>query len=165
MGAFRTKRGTCTISHGELHLDESRLGQFRRCSEGARSSILEFVLATISFLYSVWSFVEILRDDRRLLPYLVGSVALLVGVAYAIDYLRGFRRPETVPLDAIAESKAISGSRWTHPRFIVRYESGGETKKRRIRLPSRRFSFTEGEFEDAKRLFRSHDIPLSGTSS
>lgn len=165
MGAFRTKRGTCTIAHGELSLDESYLGQFKRYYEGARSSIRGFVLVSTFFLYLGWVFSEILLDNREFLPYFVGAVALLVGGAYAIDHLRGFRQPETVPLDAITESKVISGSRWTHPRFIVRYESGGETKKRRIKLPSRHFSFTKGEFEDAKRLFRSHDIPLSGTSS
>jgi hypothetical protein len=161
MGSFRTKRGTCSIAGGELRIDESYRDQFGRYCEGARDSKLGFVLVVVLFGYLFFSFAYIALSARWLLPVVFGVLAI-VPLAYAIDYLRGFRQAETIPLDAITETKVVNGTVWTHRRFIVSYETSNQSRRRRIKAPSRGFAFSESEFERAKQLFRSNDVPLAG---
>jgi hypothetical protein len=87
---------------------------------------------------------------------------IIIVLAYIVDHLRGFRRVDTLPINSITAIEVIEGSWWTHARFIVEYQNDEQANKRRIRLPSRYFAFTEQEFEHAKKLFRSHEIPLTG---
>lgn len=162
MERFRTKRGTCFIKHGELRLDENYRGQFKRYYEGARSSKLGFVLVLASFTFFFWEAATIVLNDRWILPYFFGTVVAVVIFAYTIDHLRGFRRPETIPLDAITEIRVITGSLWTHRRFVVIYEKDNRPRKRRIRIQSRGFAFSKREFERAKQLFRSNGLSLTG---
>ncbi|WP_150123175.1 hypothetical protein [Haladaptatus sp. R4] len=104
----------------------------------------------------------ILFERRESFAYFLGFFVIIVVLAYVVDHLRGFRRVNQLPLDSITAVEVIEGSWWTHPRFIIEYQNGDQINKRRIRLPSRYFTFTEQEFEHAKELFRSHDIPLTG---
>jgi hypothetical protein len=162
MGQFRTKRGACSIANGELRVDESYRSQLKRYYEGARSSIRGFVLVVGAFAYLLWWFTTTTLTQRWLLPYCFGAFVVVVGLAYTIDYLRGFRRPATIPLDAISEVTVVDGSVWTHRRFVVSYETDNQSRRRRIKAPSRGFAFSESEFERAKQLFRSNDVPLAG---
>ncbi|WP_433633750.1 hypothetical protein [Halomicrococcus sp. NG-SE-24] len=161
MGDFRTKRGRCSVSDGVLRIDESYTGQLKRNYEGAKSSLVVFILF-LAFIVSMvgWS-VNIVLNERWVIPYLFGVFAIIAIVAYTIDYLRGFRQVETIPLASIIDVQVVKGTMWTHPRFIVSYKRDGEPYKRRIRLPSRHFAFTEQEFESAKHLFQTNGVQLS----
>jgi hypothetical protein len=160
--SFRTKRGRCFISGSELRIEESYIDQSKRYYEEAKSSTRGLVLTGLMIVYVVWMANYILFDRREFFPYFLGFFVIIVVLANVVDHLRGFRRVDTLPLDSITAVEVIEGSWWTHPRFIIEYQNGDHINKRRVRLPSRYFAFTEQEFEHAKELFRSHDIPLIG---
>lgn len=56
--------------------------------------------------------------------------------------------------------KPVSGTKWiSRPRFIVKYRRDGERKNRYIQMPSK-FGYGDEEFERAKEIFRSENVPL-----
>lgn len=128
MATFRTKRGTCAIADGEVHIDEHYTGLFKRYYEGARSSKRGFVLVIVGMSYLPVQFTVIVLNQRWMLPYLLGGIVGIAVLASIIDHLRGFRRVETIPLDAITDITVVNGSRWTHPRFIIRYKHDDQLK-------------------------------------
>ena len=109
-----------------------------------------------------WMVNYLLFVRRELFPYFLVFFSISVAFGYSVNYLRGFRRVKTLPLDSVTAVEVIEDSWWTHARFIIEYQNDDKVNKRRIRLPSRYFTFTEQEFEHAKELFHSHDIPLTG---
>ena len=163
MASFRTKRGTCFISDNELRLEESYTGQLKRYYEGAKASTRGLVLVGLMGVYLVWMVHFFLFVRRGLFPIFFVILVIIIVLAHIADHLRGFRRVDILPLDSITAVEVIEGAWWTHARFIIEYQNGDQSNKRRVRLPSRYFAFTEREFEHAKALFRSHDIPLTGT--
>lgn len=162
MGSFKTKRGTCSLTTDELRIEESYTGQLKRYYEGVTTTKRGLVLGLLVLGVVAVEFVAIIRTDQWVLVYIVGLAIPIVLIGYGIDYVRGFRRVETIPRDAITEITSIDGTIWTHQRFIVKYEDNGRISKRRIRLPSRQFAFTDQEFERAKQLFRTNDLPFIG---
>lgn len=160
MSSFKTKRGTCSLTSDELRIEESYRGQLKRYYEGVTTTKRSIVLGLLMFGGMAVAFIDIIRTDQWVLFYIMGLGIPLVLIGYGIDYVRGFRRVETIPRDAITEITSIDGTIWTHQRFIVTYETEGRMSKRRIRLPSRQFAFTDQEFERAKQLFRTNDLPF-----
>ncbi len=158
MGRFRTKRGTCFVSDGNIRLHESYAGQLKRYYEGAKQSRHGLALVSNLFLFPPLSVLYIILSEPGILLYLLGLAAVIAIFGYLVDYVPGFRRVETIPLGEITKVQAVEGSSWTHPRFVVEYGYGNQTNKRRIRLPSRYFAFTEREFERAKQLFEEHSV-------
>ena len=162
MESFRTKRGRCFIFESELRLEESYTDQLKHYYEEAKASTRGLVLTGLMIVYVVWMASFIPFERRESFAYFLGFFVIIVVLAYVVDHLRGFRRVNQLPLDSITAVEVIEGSWWTHPRFIIEYQNDEQVNKRRIRLPSRYFAFTDQEFEQAKELFRSHDIPLTG---
>ncbi len=151
----------CFISESELRLEESYTDQLKHYYEGAKASTRGLVLTGLMIVYVVWIVNYFIFIKPELLPPFLPIFVIIVVLAYFVDLLRGFRRVNQLTLDSITAVEVIEGSLWTHPRFIIEYQNDGQSNKRRIRLPSRYFAFTEQEFEHAKELFRSHEIPLT----
>ena len=162
MESFRTKRGRCFISESELRLEESYTDQLKHYYEEAKASTRGLVLTGLMIVYVVWMVNFILFERGEFFPYFLGSLVIIVVLAYVVDHLRGFRRVNQLSLDSITAVEVIEGSWWTHYRFIIEYQNGNQINKRRIRLSSRYFGFTEQAFEHAKELFRAQDISLTG---
>ena len=161
MGRFKTKRGVCFVDDGVLYINESFRGQLKRYAEGATASVWSVamsLLMLVGLLWPVWYFTAV-RPELLWIELVVLSVVIVL--AYAIDYARGFTRPAEIPLNAITEVTFVDASMWTHKRFIVSYEEDGEIHKRRIRLPSQQFSYTTQELAAAKQLFDTADVPFS----
>lgn len=158
MDSFRTKRGRCVFDTdaGELRLTSSWRGQFRRYYEGSKPLFALLVLAVVALLGFLAT-----ADSQRLLLFAGVLVAVLV-LSHAGNYLRGFSTADRIPLDAVVAADPVAGNAMTRPRFVVRYETDGGVKKRYVMLPSRYLSYTDEEFETAKRLFREHGVPVEG---
>ena len=161
MRRFKTKRGECFVDGGVLYIHESFRGQLKRYAEGATASVWSVALSLlmlVGLLWPFWYFTAVRPDFLWIDLVLLGVVIVL---AYAIDYARGFKRPAEIPLDAVTEITFVDASMWTHKRFIVSYEEDGEIHKRRIRLPSQQFSYTAQELAAAKQLFDTADVPFT----
>ena len=117
------------------------------------------LLMLIGLFGPIW-YVGTVRPDIFWIE--LALLVVLITLAYTIDHIRGFRRPEEIPLDAITDIDFIDASMWTHKRFIISYKEDGRIYKRRIRLPSQQFSYTAQELDAAKQLFGTLDISSSG---
>jgi len=153
MPSFRTKRGTCHLDDGILSLESSLRGQFRRYREGNR---LLFYTSLLGYLTVVgFVAVELLAGDLRTLLLVGGAAALVVLVARASSYLRGFTRTEEIPLNAVEYVRPVRGTKGlTRPRFVVVYAADGDTRRRYVMMPSLWLSYGETEFRRAVEAFR-----------
>ena len=162
MRRFKTNRGECFVDDNALYINESFRGQFKRYAEAATASVWSFamgLLMLIGLFGPIW-YVGTVRPDIFWIE--LALLVVLITLAYTIDHIRGFRRPEEIPLDAITDIDFIDASMWTHKRFIISYKEDGRIYKRRIRLPSQQFSYTAQELDAAKQLFGTLDISSSG---
>lgn len=153
MPSFRTKRGRCHLADGRLRVESSLRGQFERLYEGNRLIFLSYVVVVLVAVgYPV---TLLLFGDLRTFGYWTGGVALLVGGAYAVNYWRGFRRDDEIPLADITRIEALEGrTGLTRPRFVVHYDRDGEPRRRYVMMPSSILSYGDDEFEQAKDAFR-----------
>jgi hypothetical protein len=55
------------------------------------------------------------------------AVVVVLALASAVNYWRGFTREDEIPLDERTHVTAVEGSKGlTRPRFVVTYERDGE---------------------------------------
>ncbi|WP_239685677.1 hypothetical protein [Halolamina pelagica] len=88
--------------------------------------------------------------DRLLLAGLLGILTILVGVNYA----RGFRSPNRIPLDDIEDVSTTRGEKGlTRPRLVITYLDDESTYKRRVNLPTLYTADGEAAYERALDAF------------
>ena len=168
---FRTSRGRVRIADDAVVFEESAVGRFRSTFEsywqnGTRWQKGLYVMTIFGFLYSL-SFLSWRILSGEASPQFVGAVVLLVpigiGLLKLVDYARGFRSPDRIPLDAIETVSATRGSKGlTRPRLVITYTSGGKSYRRRVNLQSFYTPNGESQFERSLRAFEERGFaPLS----
>jgi hypothetical protein len=103
---------------------------------------------------------DIAFDGGEYLEVWLPITAAFLVLAYAIDYLRGFTRTKTISLSRIDRVVPIPGNALSQPRLIAHYRTHDGTARRRITLPSRHLSYTDGEFERATRMLDTRGLDV-----
>ncbi|MFB6241596.1 MAG: hypothetical protein ABEJ36_02225 [Candidatus Nanosalina sp.] len=156
MTSFRTKRGRCILDSENLYLSSSWTGQLKRYWEGGGFG--KFMLVSLAMLPVIILSNFLMVDEYSVLSGLGIGLGLGLGImafAYIVNYFRGFSTDRVIHRDGIEEFKAVEGSKGvTRPRFIVKFEKGGETRNRYIMMPSKILSYGEEEFGEAKEKLR-----------
>lgn len=157
-------RGTARLTEDELVLEESIAGYYRRQYEGYwRAGGLWRKTAFVCLLAAIpgallWA---LLLFDARTLGLYLGGVVVLLAVLRLLEYGRGVRSPDSIPLDAIDDVTVIAGRAGvTRPRIVVRYEDGDAVRKCRINLPSRLRAGEIAPVEDAVAVVNDHGLPV-----
>jgi hypothetical protein len=160
MESFRTRGGQCRITDEAIHIDDSYIGRIKRHYDESRLLTLSWLIFPLCILYFF------VVGDRNVYALGLGlGIGLAVGggylaFGYTYNYVRDFTYDDRIPRNAIKTVKPVSGTKGvSRPRFIVKYERDGERKNRYIQMPSK-FGYGDEEFEKAKELFRSEDIPV-----
>lgn len=154
--SFRTKRGVARLTDDAVHFDESAVGYARSLYRGywqseERWSKAIFLGYVSGLLFAIsWLVSAIRAGDRLLLAGLLGILTILVGVNYA----RGFRSPDRIPLDDIEDVSTTRGEKGlTRPRLVITYLDDESTYKRRVNLPSLYTADGEAAYERALDAF------------
>lgn len=159
MPSFRTKRGRCYLDGGSLRIESSIRGYARRLREGNRLLFWSYVVAMLVAVGTPLTL--LLSGESQDLGLILGGVVLVVVIARASTYLRGFTSDEAIPLDDVARVTATTGTTGlTRPRFVVHYDRDGKRKKRYVMMPSLWLDYGEEAFERASAAFREAGIPV-----
>lgn len=154
--SFPTRRGTVSVTQNAVHFDESMLGYFRSLysqywqqDEWWRKGI--FAGYVFALVYGLgWVISTIRRGDVFLSAFVVGLVIAL----WLVNYVRGFRSPDRIPLSAITAVSATRGTKGlTRPRLVLTYRAGESTYKCRVNLPSLYTTAGESAYERAQSAF------------
>jgi len=154
--SFPTKRGTARITDGAVHIEESFSGYLQslyaaywKGDTWRQKAIFGGYILAISF--GAWEVVSMIRRGNGLL---IGSIVGLFILLWGLNYARGFRSPDRIPLDAIETVSATRGTKGlTRPRLIITYTDGESTAKRRVNLPSLYTTRGEAAYEQAQAVF------------
>lgn len=154
--SFATKRGVARFTDDALRFEESVTGYLRSLYRGYwrrgrwwRKAI--FAGYVFALLFGVGWAVDAVRRGRVVL---VAGVLGVLAVLWLVDYVRGYRSPDRVPLDSVEGVSATRGRKGlTRPRLVVTYADGGTTRKRRVNLPSLYLADGESAFSRAREAF------------
>ena len=154
--SFKTKRSIVRFTADAVLIEESAVGYVRslyreywQSERWWRKAI--FVGYVFGLLFGVsWYASAIRSGDVRLLAGVIGLLVVLL----VVNYTRGFRSPDRIPLDNIENVSATHGEKGlTRPRLIVTYTDTGSTYKRRVNLPSLYTVDGDAAFERAVKAF------------
>ncbi len=154
--SFQTKRGTAKFSDTAVQFDESFAGYMRSLYRDYWRSELWWHKAVavgyvLAVLGGIWWAVRTLQRGAGVAIALVGGA---VGVLWIVDYIRGFRSRDRIPLEAIEDVSFTRGNTGlTRPRIIITYTDGDATHKRRVNLPSLYTATGEVAYEQAQAAF------------
>lgn len=159
MKNFRTRGGQCQITDEAIRIEDSYVGRIKRHYDENRGLFLLWLI-----MVSLWLLYSFVTLHWRLFALGVGFGLAVGGVylafGYAYNYIRDFTYDDQIRRGAIETVKPVSGTKWiSRPRFIVKYRRDGERKNRYIQMPSK-FGYGDEEFERAKEIFRSENVPL-----
>lgn len=154
--SFPTKRGTARFTDDVVQFDESFIGYVRsmyldywQSDSWWRKAI--FVGYVLAFPVGLGGVVRVVRTGNVLF---VSIVAGLFVILWLLNYVRGFRSPTQIRLDAIEDVSGTHGKMGlTRPRIIITYSEGDSTYKRRVNLPSLYTTGGEEAFEQAQAAF------------
>jgi hypothetical protein len=154
--SFPVKRGTACITDDAIQINESLSGYIQSLyTEYWKSDrwwqkcifagyVLAFPLGAVGIIGAI-------RDANT--P-LIGAVIGIVILLWGLDYARGFRSPDRLPLDAIDSVSFTRGIKGlTRPRIIITYIDGNSTAKRRINLLSLYTTRGETAYQQAQAAF------------
>lgn len=169
--SFRTGRGEALVTDDAVVFEESAVGRFRSAFEsywqnGTRWHRGLYVTTIFGLLYSL-GFLSWQILSGAVSPQFAGAVVLLmpvgIGLLKLVDYARGFRSPDRIPLDTIEAVSATRGSKGlTRPRLVITYTSGTNSYRCRVNLPSLYTPNGESQFERSLRAFEERGFaPLS----
>jgi hypothetical protein len=154
--SFPTKRGTVRITDDAVHIDESFSGYIQSIyteywkSDTWRQKAI-FTGYILAFAFGVWGIVSLIRSGDYLL---IGTIGGLLILLWGVNYARGFRSPDRIPLTAIDDVSATRGTKGlTRPRLIITYTNGKSTARRRVNLPSLYTTRGETAYEQARTVF------------
>jgi hypothetical protein len=154
--SFKTKRGVVRFTADAALIKESAVGYARSLYRGYwqserwwRKTI--FVGYVFGLLFGVgWLASAIRSGDVRLLAGVLGLLVVLL----VVNYARGFRSPDRIPLDDIEDVSTTRGEKGlTRPRLVITYLDDGSTYKRRVNLPSLYTADGEAAYERALDAF------------
>lgn len=161
---IRTKRGSARFDDGSLQFEESVLGYGRALvrdywhggSRGQRAIVVGYLFGV---LYGIGVVAWRLGNGRWRLPALVVGVVV---VGWLIGYARGYRSVDSLDLDRIESVSATRGSKGlTRPRLMLRFRTDGDSRKRRLLLPSLYAVDGEAAFERAVAAFEARGIDVA----
>ncbi|MCX2819677.1 hypothetical protein EGH25_09990 [Haladaptatus sp. F3-133] len=159
--SFPTRRGTAYLTDRAVRFEESLPGLVKRLYSGYWKGgtwwrKLMFVSYLLAYPVAVWSLSTVYQ--RGGFPFVTATVGLLA-VLLVLDYARGFRSPDRIPLDSIEGVSITRGRKaLTRPRVIIRYSKGGSTYKRRVNLPSLYTTQGEAAYEAVETAFRERGL-------
>ncbi|WP_435179041.1 hypothetical protein [Halorussus sp. AFM4] len=157
--SFRTRRGRCVLTDGELRVESGPVGHGRRYWEGNRP-LLAAYLALYAAL-AVGAGRVLARGDWDALAFGAVAVAAVLIAGRRFKDRRGITRENRIPLYDVEAVEAYPGERrFSPPRLVVRYRRGGTVKRRYVLMPSRALSYADREFEAATRLLRERGVPV-----
>ncbi|WP_435101726.1 hypothetical protein [Halarchaeum sp. P4] len=137
--SFPTKRGRARFEDGIVVFEESVRGYVRSLYRGywrsdawwRKAMFAGYVVAWVAAIAWV---LTAMRHDLLL----VAAGLLVLAALWVIQYLRGYRSPDRVALDDVADVSVTRGSKGlTRPRLVLTYRTGDGRYKRRVNLPSR----------------------------
>lgn len=137
--SFSTTRGVARVTDDAIRFEESFAGYLRALYRGYwqtdrlwRKGV--FAGYVVGLVYAFGWLVRSILNGDVLLPAVV--VVALAGVQVA-EYLRGYRKPDRIPLERIESVSATRGEKGlTRPRVVITYASDGTSRQRRVNLPS-----------------------------
>ena len=156
--SFGTKRGTAKFTDDSITFSESFKGYYQSLYEGywkTDSPMLKLrfigILASVPLAF-IYIGVIIVAGD------MTGGILvapLLVTIWIVVQYIRGFRSSDEIPLRDIKNVHLEKGSPpLTIPRFILEYTTeSGDIRKRRINMLSRTTPSGKSELANAVELF------------
>ncbi|WP_435186134.1 hypothetical protein [Halobellus sp. EA9] len=154
--SFPTKRGTVRVTDDAVHIEESFSGYIQSLyaeywkGDTWRQKAI-FAGYVFAVVFGVWGIVNLIRSEKYLL---IGTLVGLFILLWGLNYARGFRSPNRIPLTAINDVSATRGTKGlTRPRLIITYTDGKSTVKRRVSLPSLYTSRGEAAYERAQATF------------
>ncbi len=170
-----TSRGEVRLTDDAIVFEESAAGRFRSTFEsywrnGNRWQKGFYAATVLGLLYSLGSLSWRILSGA-VSPQFGGAVVLSIvvgiGLLRVVDYARGFRSPDRIPLDAVETVSATRGSKGlTRPRLVITYTSGTNSYRRRVNLPSLYTPNGERHYERALRVFREGGFaPLAASES
>ncbi|MFC7166014.1 hypothetical protein [Halospeciosus flavus] len=161
--SFETKRGVARFTDAAVHFDESLTGYVRSLYDDYWQSEVwwlkvMFIGYAFALLYALWwGITEVRSRDVFLLAAVVG----LLGALWLLNYVRGFRSPDRISLEAIEVVTATCGSKGlTRPRLVIHYRDDSSTHKRRVNLPSLYTENGEETYERACKAFEKRGFEL-----
>jgi hypothetical protein len=154
--SFPTKRGTVRVTDDAVHIEECFSGYMQSLyaeywkSDTWRQKAI-FAGYVLAFVFGVWGIVNLIRSGEYLL---IGTLVGLLILLWGLNYARGFRSTDRIPLTAIDDVSATRGTKGlTRPRLIITYTDGTSTAKRRVNLPSLYTTRGETAYEQARAAF------------
>jgi hypothetical protein len=170
-----TSRGEVRLTDDAIVFEESAAGRFRSTFEsywrnGNRWQKGFYAATVLGLLYSLGSLSWRILSGA-VSPQFGGAVVLSIvvgiGLLRVVDYARGFRSPDRIPLDAVETVSATRGSKGlTRPRLVITYTSGTNSYRRRVNLPSLYTPNGERHYERALWVFREGGFaPLAASES
>ena len=163
INSFATKRGVVYFTDDTILFEESIAGyvhslyqEYWQSDVWWRKAI--FIGYVLTLLVAVSGIISTIQRGRILL--LSGALVLLV-VLWLVDYVRGFRSLDRIPLDAVEDVSATRGKKGlTRPRLVVTYTDGGSAHKRRVNLLSLYTVNGETAFERALEAFEEREVRI-----
>lgn len=162
--AFETKRGWCVVEDDGLRLQGSTFGYLRNLyggywQRGSRRQRLLFAVTAVGLPLGIVG--AVLSGPS--LPALAVALAAYLAFAAYQRVVRGFSADDWIPLSAIEDVRAVSGSTGlTRPRLVVRYRAAGNERRRYVMLPSRHLPGRGDALERAVALLRERGVPVEG---
>lgn len=168
MEEVKTSRGKIGFGEEKVLLEENYLDYFRNLYrelwvEGEHRHMLTMFLIVFAFSYSATIFAAILLYlNINQLVIFVALAATVFGVIWIIQRLRGFTTDGKISYDGVQEVRFVEGrSLITCPRFVIRYRSEGEEKRRYVSMHSYMIPGVEDRIERIKENFNSQGIEVS----
>jgi hypothetical protein len=167
--SFETSHGRARFADGALVLEESALGRVRSLFESYwrdGSSLQRGILVTtvLSALYGTGTVAWQVQSGTVQGSYVRPVLAVVVtsiGALKLVDYARGFRSPDRIPLGTIDAVSAARGRKGlTRPRLVVRYRQGGNSYRCRVNLQSLYTPDGPDQFERSVRAFEQRGIAV-----
>lgn len=167
MEEYRTKRGTAAFGSNRVIMEESISTYIRNFVDSMwykgdlrQNMAFVFILALVLYAIELIFFFLLNATFTQRVIY-VSSVAAFMLAVWTVEHFRGFTDEKFVEYETINSVKFIEGRKWlTCPRFILKYSSEDEEKKRYITMPHELLGDVEKDVEEIKKEFRSRDIEV-----
>lgn len=160
---FPIKRGVARFTDDAIRFEESFTGYLRALYRGYwQSDVLWrkgiFAGYVFALLFGIGWVVNAIRAGDFLL---VSGVLVALAVLWLVNFIRGFRSPDRISLDAVDDVSATRGEKGlTRPRLVITYRDDSSTHKRRVNLPSLYTTDGETAYDQAVDAFESHGFEV-----
>lgn len=160
--SFNTNRGYVRVTDDALVFEESTTRRVRLLFESywqngntvQKGTFVAIVFAPVyAFGLLLWQ-VQSGAVENSYVGVLLLFVLVGIACLKLVDYARGFRSPDRIPLEDIETVSATRGSKGlTRPRLVITYTRGQQSYRRRVNLPSLYTPDAADQFERSLRFF------------